>query len=128
MAKLFRTVAETETLHAVAHFKTMGGVKSTAENLQAALDGETYEFTEMYPGFIRDAEEEGQKNAVRAFTFADEAEKVHGELYKKSPRLHEKGERFHLLPLSGARLRGGRERPDACPVCTAKKDVFITVA
>ncbi|MGD9821803.1 MAG: rubrerythrin family protein [Aminobacteriaceae bacterium] len=127
-AKLFRTIAEAETLHALAHFRTMGGVKSTAENLQAALEGETYEFTEMYPGFIRDAEEEGQKNAVRSFTFANEAEKVHGELYKKALASMEKGKdsTFFLCPVCGYVEEG--HAPDVCPICKAKKDVFVTVA
>lgn len=77
IAKLFRTIAEAETLHALSHFKTMGGVESTQENLQAALEGETYEFTEMYPAFIKDAQADGQKEALRFFNFANEAEKVH---------------------------------------------------
>jgi len=128
VARLFRTIAEAETLHALAHFKTMGGVKSTAENLKAALEGETYEFTEMYPGFIRDAEEEGQKNAVRSFTFANEAEKAHGELYKKALASMEKGKdsTFFLCPVCGYVEEG--HTPDVCPICKAKKDVFITVA
>lgn len=128
VAKLFKTVAEAETLHAIAHFKTMGGVKSTAENLKAALEGETYEFTEMYPGFIKDAEEEGRKDAARSFSFANEAEKVHGELYKRALASMEKGKdsTFYLCPICGYVEEGGV--PDICPICKAKKDVFITVA
>ena len=127
VAKLFKTIAEAETLHAIAHFKTMGGVKSTAENLKAALEGETYEFTEMYPGFIEDAETEGRKDAVRSFTFANEAEKVHGELYKKALASMEKGKdsTFYLCPICGYVKEG--EAPDVCPICNAKKSAFKTV-
>ena len=128
IARLFRTIAEAETLHALAHFRTMGGVKSTAENLQAALDGETYEFTEMYPAFNKEAEKEKVKNAVRSFTLANEAEKVHGELYKKALASMEKGKdsTFYLCPVCGYVEEG--IAPDFCPICKAKKDVFVTVA
>lgn len=127
-AKLFRTIAEAETIHAIAHFKAMGGVKSTAENLKAALKGETYEFTEMYPAFIKDAEEEGQKNAHRSFSLANEAEKVHGELYKKAMASLEKGKDsvFFLCPICG--YVEEENAPDTCPICKAKKEVFKTVA
>jgi rubrerythrin len=127
VAKLFRTVAEAETIHAHAHFKAMGEVRSTAENLQAALDGETYEFTEMYPAFIGYAKEEGQKTALRSFTLANEAEKVHGGLFKKALDSMKKGEDtvFYLCPVCGYVEEGGA--PDACPICKAKKEVFVTV-
>ncbi len=126
VARLFRTIAEAETLHALAHFKTMGGVKSTAENLKAALEGEPT-IHQMYPGFIRDAEEEGQKNAVRSFTFANEAEKAHGELYKKALASMEKG---RIPPFSSVRvrIRGGRARPPRLPHLQGKEAFFITVA
>lgn len=127
IAKLFRTVAEAETIHALAHFRTMGEVKSTAENLQAALDGETYEFTEMYPTFIEYAEEEGHNTALRSFTLANEAEKVHGGLFKKALDSMKKGEDsvFYLCPVCGHVEERGA--PDVCPICRAKKDVFVTV-
>ncbi len=104
-----------------------GRSESTAETSRPPLR-ETYEFTEMYPGFIRDAEEEGQKNAVRSFTFANEAEKAHGELYKKALASMEKGKdsTFFLCPVCGYVEEG--HAPDVCPICKAKKDVFVTVA
>ena len=127
-AKLFRTIAEAETLHAISHFRALGGVKTTAENLRGALEGETYEFTSMYPAFIKDAEEEGQKEALRSFTFANEAEKVHGELYKKNMESLEKGKdsTFWLCPVCGYVEEA--HAPDVCPICGAKKEVFHTVA
>ena len=52
VARLFRAAAEAETIHALGHFAAMNGVGSTAQNLQAAVDGETHEYTEMYPPMI----------------------------------------------------------------------------
>lgn len=81
VAKLFRAAAEAETIHALAHFKVMGGTKSTAENLQAAVEGEGYEFKTMYPGFLAEAQTEGVKGAVNTFDHALDAEQVHYNLY-----------------------------------------------
>jgi len=67
IAKLFRAAAAAETVHAHAHFRVMGGVKDTAMNLQAAVKGEGYEFQQMYPGFLKEAEAE--KNAAAAMSF-----------------------------------------------------------
>ena len=128
VAKLFKTIAEAETLHALSHFKTMGGVKTTEENLKTALEGETYEFTTMYPAFIKDAEAESQKAAVASFHLANEAEKVHGALYKKAIASLEKGKdsTFYLCPICGYVEEG--HAPDVCPICKAKKEVFKVVA
>ena len=60
-AKLFRAAAEAETVHAHNHLKQLDGIKSTKENLEAAINGESFEFQEMYPGMIKGAEEEGNK-------------------------------------------------------------------
>jgi len=84
VAKLFRAAAEAETVHAMSELNVLGTVKSTAENLQAAIDGETEEFTNMYPGFIEEAQNEGNTKAKRSFEMANAAEKVHADLYKKA--------------------------------------------
>src|SRR5512143_3667793 len=67
IAKLFRAVAAAETVHAHAHLRVMKGVGDTKQNLQAAIEGEQYEFTEMYPKFVEEAEAEGQKGALNSF-------------------------------------------------------------
>ena len=64
IAKLFRAAAHAETIHAISHFKALGGVKSTKENLMAAIEGETYEFENMYPEFIADAEKEEVQKSI----------------------------------------------------------------
>src|SRR3972149_4366334 len=63
VAKLFRAAAEAETIHAHAHLRVMKGVGGTAENLQAAIEGEGFEFQQMYPKFLKEAKVEGNKPA-----------------------------------------------------------------
>ena len=93
VAKLFRATAEAETIHAFAEFRANGGVGTTAENLQAAINGETYEFSEMYPPMIKEAEAEGDKTAARVFHFANQ----------RGPRRHGRS-RGRLLSLPDLRL------------------------
>src|SRR5512143_4038122 len=76
IAKLFRAAAEAETLHALAHLANMGGIGTTLENLRGAVSGETYEFTEMYPPMVEQAQRENHK-ARYMLGFANAAEKVH---------------------------------------------------
>jgi rubrerythrin len=83
-AKLFRAASDAETLHALKHFDVAGKTSSTAENLKDAVAGETLEYKDMYPGFVKTAEEEGNKAAVVSFTFAMKAEEVHARLYKEA--------------------------------------------
>src|SRR5512140_2416406 len=80
IARLFRTTAEAERIHAEGHLKAMEEICSTRENLQAAIDGETYEYTSMYPPMLAQAEADGSK-AKRMFGYAVEAEEVHAKLY-----------------------------------------------
>ena len=91
IAKLFRAAAAAETVHAHAHLRVMKGVGDTKQNLQAAIEGERYEFTEMYPGFIKEAEAEGNKAAVISFCNANAVEKTHYELYSKALETLEAG-------------------------------------
>ncbi|MFX1481384.1 MAG: rubrerythrin family protein, partial [Promethearchaeota archaeon] len=77
IAKVFRAAAAAETVHAHNHLRVLGGIKSTQENIKAAVEGEHYEFTKMYPEFLEDAKKEGNKDAERTFNYANEVEKVH---------------------------------------------------
>ena len=124
VAKLFRAAAEAEAIHAASHLKALAGIKSTAENLQAAIDGETYEFTSMYPGFIAEAETEGAKQAKMAFNQANEAEKVHAGLYKKAlSTLENKSDMdYYLCTVCGYIHENGA--PDKCPICGASAKAF----
>jgi rubrerythrin len=127
VAKLFRAAAEAETVHAHAHLRTLGGVKSTAENLQEAINGETHEFKTMYPGMIETAKEEGQKAGERSFTFANEVEKAHASLYQNALDNLESLEEvdYHVCSVCGYTCEN--EPPDKCPVCNAKSSVFFKV-
>ena len=91
----------------------------------AAIAGETYEFSEMYPEFIKVAETEGNKaSVIRAFNLANEAEKVHAELYGKAlATLEAKGSAdFYLCTICGHIHEGSA--PDVCPICGAKSQAY----
>lgn len=125
VARLFLATAEAENIHAVAELKLAGKLNDTASNLKAAIEGETYEFTSMYPDFERDATAENNEPAVRAFGFAKEAEKVHAKLYKEALdnlNAQETGVSYFLCPVCGYIEKGGA--PDTCPICKAKASVF----
>lgn len=129
VAKLFRTAAEAETIHALGHFRAMEGVKSTADNLQAAIDGETQEFTEMYPPMLQRAQADGHKARVM-FNFAMKAEAVHADLYRQALEAVQRGEdlaecNIYLCPVCGHVEFG--TPPDACPICGAKAERFTQV-
>lgn len=126
-AKLFRAAAEAETLHAHAHFKAMGAIKSTAENLQAAVEGETYEFESMYPDFIKVAQEENNTAAVRTFTLANEAEKVHAELYKKALANINSVESYDYYLCTVCGHIAEKEAPEKCPICGAKAQAYKNI-
>jgi len=124
IARLFRAAAEAETVHAHNHLRELGGIKSTKENLEEAINGESYEFQKMYPQMIEDAEAEGIKGALRSFNFANEVEKIHAELYKKA--LENIGKNlvvdYYVCQVCGNTVEN--EPPDECPICGAKKKMF----
>jgi len=126
-AKLFRAAAEAETVHAHAHLRTLGEVKSTADNLKAAISGETFEFKSMYPEMIKAAEAEGNKAALRSFTFANDVEKIHAKLYQKAlDNLNSLPEvDYYVCSVCGYTCEN--EAPDTCPVCSAKGKAFFKV-
>ena len=128
VAKLFRAVAEAETIHAHSHLKQLGGIKSTKENIEEAIGGETYEFTTMYPEMIKDAEAEGNKGALRSFSLANEVEKVHAALYKKALASLGSSEDadYHVCSVCGHTAEGAA--PDKCPVCGAQQSSYKKIA
>ena len=130
IAKLFRTTAEAERIHAEGHLKALDQVGSTAENLQAAIDGETHEFQDMYPPMVTQAEEEGHKAKVM-FKFATKAEAVHAELYAKAKEAVKNGvdldiTDFYLCPVCGHIELGAP--PKRCPICGAKAHIFEQIS
>ncbi|RLB17778.1 MAG: rubrerythrin family protein [Deltaproteobacteria bacterium] len=128
VAKLFRAAAEAETVHAHAHLRALGGIRTTRENLEEAISGETYEFKEMYPAMIEAAKEEGQKMAEKSFTYANEVEKVHAELYQKALNNLDSSQEincYFICSICGYTCEN--EPPETCPVCGAKAKAFIKV-
>lgn len=123
IAKLFRATAAAETIHAFAEFRAMGGVSTTADNLQSAINGETYEFSDMYPPMVTEAQAEGNKDAARIFKFAESAEKVHAKLYKDAlDDMNNTEEDYYLCPICGYIHKGSTTDP--CPICGAKASIF----
>jgi rubrerythrin len=125
VARLFRAAAAAETVHAHNHLKVMEGIKSTAENLQVAIQGENYESVSMYPAFVKDAEEEDDKKALRSFRDALEVEKIHEGLYREAlENLGKSDEQYdyYVCPVCG--YTHARNAPDRCPVCGARGDRF----
>lgn len=127
VAKLFRAAAEAETVHAHTHLRTFGGINSTADNLQEAINGETYEFTSMYPEMIKTAEQEDEKKALRSFSLANEVEKIHAGLYQKAlDNIDNSVEAdYYVCDVCGYTCEN--EAPDVCPVCKSQKKAFFKV-
>ena len=127
VAKMFRAASEAEAIHALSELKALGAVKTTAENLKAAIEGETYEFTTMYPGFIKEAEQEGNITAKKVFNFANEAEKVHAALYQKLlDDLESKPEvEYYLCTVCGNIVEN--DAPGRCQICGAPAKAFKNV-
>ncbi|MEE9912041.1 MAG: rubrerythrin family protein [Deltaproteobacteria bacterium] len=127
-AKLFRAAAEAETVHAHAHLRAMKGIRSTKENLQEAIAGETHEFKSMYPAMIEAAKAEGHKEAERSFNFANEVEKIHAALYQQALDHLDSAQdaySYYVCPVCG--YTAEKEAPETCPVCGAKGKMFKKV-
>jgi rubrerythrin len=130
IAKLFRAAADAETIHALAHFANMGGVGTTLENLKAAVAGETYEYREMYPPMLAQAQAEGHR-ARTMFGFANAAEKVHAGLFQQALDALASGAdlsrmEVYLCPVCGDVEFG--VPPDKCPICGAPASRYQKIA
>jgi rubrerythrin len=130
VAKLFRAAAAAETVHAHAHLRALDGVKSTAENLQAAIEGEGFEFKEMYPPYLAMAQEEGNKRAEISFRNAMTVEETHYDLYSEALKAVQDGSDLsasdiYVCNICGHTVMGAA--PDKCPVCGAKHERFFAV-
>ena len=129
VARVFRANSFAEQIHAVNHLRALTGIGKTGENLAAAMSGEAFEATTMYPEYIKAAEDDGEKAAVTTTTWALAAEKVHYELYKNAGQVVALGKDLGAKPIHvcgncGFTVEG--EAPDKCPVCGAPKTRFVT--
>lgn len=140
--RLFYATADAERIHAGLHFKAMKDIKgdfdvvagagfgigNTSENLEAAIGGETFEFTEMYPAYIAVAEMQEEVAAVRAMRFAIEAEKVHAKMFGLAKDAVDQGkdleveDSVYLCPVCGYVALSDEEN---CPICGANASKFI---
>ena len=130
IARLFRTTAEAERIHAEGHLRSLEGIGATAANLKEAIAGETYEYTLMYPPMVAAAEAEGHRAKVM-FAYAVKAEAVHAELYQRALEAVEAGNdlaeaKFYLCPVCGHIEFG--VPPEKCPICGALGAKFVEVA
>jgi len=145
IAKLFDAASKAESIHAANHkkvldelgdtmevFKPEFEVKTTAENLQAAIDGESYEATTMYPQFLADAKEEKVEKAEKSFTWAFDTEKKHAEFYKKAlEALNSKSENtlafeYAVCPVCGNTYEKAT-MDDKCAFCQTPKEKYIII-
>ena len=125
-AKMFRAAAEAETIHALAHLRNAKEVKSTAENLQAAIAGETHECVNMYPAMILDAKNEEEMAIAKYMDMVCKVEGVHAELYKAvaNDPVTEVAD-YYICPVCGFISKGAYE--GKCPVCGVPGEKFFTV-
>lgn len=125
IARLFRAIAAAETVHAHNHFRILGGVGSTEENLKAGIAGEGYEIESMYPEFIAEAEVAGEKKALTSFKWAWEVEKQHEQIFQQvlaDMGAEIAGLEIWICPVCGSTHIG--TRPEKCPVCGTPGERF----
>ncbi len=130
VAKLFRAAARAETIHAHAHLRVLGGIGSTAENLEAAVEGEGFEFQQMYPKMLAEARADGSKPAEISFRNALAVEEIHHGLYSKALEAVKGGGDLpagavHVCPVCGNTVEGSV--PDRCSVCGVAGEKFTEI-
>jgi len=124
VARLFRAAADAETVHAHAHLRVMGGIRSTRENLEEAISGETHEFKSMYPKMMEEAKAEGNDAAYMSFANANAVEEIHAGLYSKYLENLDSLEPvdIYVCQVCGNTVEG--DPPERCPVCGAPRSMF----
>jgi rubrerythrin len=129
IARLFRAISFAETRHARNHLRVMGGINRTADNLQAAFEGESFEIEEMYPAYAEVALLQANRQALRSIHYALKAERDHKRMYAEAREEALKGEDIAGESVSVCLVCGHTvigDVPDRCPVCAARKDQYIT--
>jgi rubrerythrin len=127
VARLFRAISYAEQVHATNHYEVLGMIRGSANNLQVAIDGETYEVNEMYPAYKAVAELQAEKGAQRTTDWALQAEKVHAGMYQKAKQAVESQKDIKIGPIyiceaCGYTVEG--EAPSRCPICGAPIEKF----
>jgi len=128
IARLFRAVAEAESVHATRYLTLMRGrIGSTEENLEAAFQNEIRANVDEYPRLIKDANAEGMEAAEKAFSQARDVESMHADLYKKAMNdmLSDRQTEYYVCQVCGYVAEDAP--PETCPVCGAGTDAFKNV-
>lgn len=131
VAKLFRAAAAAETVHAHAHLRALGGIKTTGDNLKAAMEGEGFEFQKMYPPYVKKAQEEGDKPAEISFNNALAVEEIHYNLYNEALSAVQGGADLPTRKVFVCEVCGNTvydQAPDVCPVCGVPHSKFSEIA
>ena len=130
IAALFLKTAENEKEHAKLWFKELDGIGDTAQNLLHAAEGENYEWTDMYDGFAKTAEEEGFKELAAKFRLVAAIEKAHEERYRKLLQNVETAQVFAKSEVKMWECRNcghlvvGTKAPQLCPTCAHPQSYF----
>ena len=130
ISEIFQHTADNEKEHAKLWFKELKGIGTTAENLLAAAEGENYEWTDMYDGFAKTAEEEGFTELAAKFRMVAAIEKTHEERYRKllnnveMQKVFEKSEETMWECRNCGHIVIGKKAPDVCPVCAHPRAYF----
>ena len=126
VARLFRAIAEAEAVHAFNHFRLLGAVSATQENLESAFERENLA-SSTYPLFIREADEEGNTSVATVLSYSRDVEKGHAKLYKKAlaHMMAEEETDYYVCQVCGHVSDG--VLPDECPICGAPKEKFRKV-
>jgi len=124
MARLFRAIALSETIHGARSLRMLKEIKSTEENLAASFESETKVAEVGYNDFIKLATEEGSDPAVTVFSQARDVEETHAKLYKEAMNhlMEERETTYYICKVCGFVSDG--VLPEACPICGAKKGQF----
>lgn len=125
IAKVFKSVAEAKGIHAYNHLRASKEVKSTRENLKAALEKEISDFKDMYGTMIEHAHAEGDKWCMKSFSYAQETENLYIQLFQDSLDnlgKHEEGKIYYVCKVCG--LIVVNDLPEKCPVCGSQRKVF----
>jgi rubrerythrin len=130
IAKLFRATAEAETVHAHNHLRIAGGIGMTVSNLDEAVSGETFEFTKMYPEYLKVARKEGNKRAEWSFNVANQVEEIHAGYFERALNALKSNEELPEVDYYVCRVCGNTVEdaaPERCPICGAPRAQFFKV-
>ena len=132
IAEIFEETAMNEMQHAKDEFKLLNGIGDTVTNLKAAIDGEDYETVQMYPTFVKEAEEEGNSEAARLFEQIGKVEAQHRDRYNKllerleNGTLYKRDEPIRWKCSKCGYIIEGTEPPPKCPACQHPKEYFVS--